>query len=221
MTARVGLTADAAGPTKRVRKTRTGSRNSRRLAALVGIGGMVALIALAFVPVQGTTANPGKEGACACHTVGPEDMVSITGLPATYTPGNTYTITIAVADLNGGTGENAFSMDVSGGIMNAAMQTDPNVEINTENVRVSANDGVSPMSVSSWQVVWTAPSSGEITFTVNAVSANDVDNGVDSPTDSAQALTNSTAIPEFQTLIIPIFAVVGAVLIAVRAAKKK
>lgn len=222
MTPRIGLTADAVGPRKVIRRAKARSSNRFRVAALVGVAGFVLLLALAFAPLQTTTATPTREGTCdSCHPTGAEGLLIVTGLPATYDPSVTYTITITVADTNGATGENSFSMDVTGGVMNLAMQTDTNVEINTVNVRASANDGVSPMSVSSWQVKWTAPSSGQVTFTVNAVSANDVDNGNNAPTDSDQIVVDATAIPEFPTLIIPIFAVVGAVLIAARAAKRQ
>src|SRR4030042_709115 len=182
-----GVTADVVEQRTRIRTARTHRTYRFRMAALVGVAGFVLLLALAFPPVQATTATTPREGPCGgCHPTGAEGLLTVTGLSATYDPSVTYTITITVADANGANGENSFSMDVSGGTMTAAMQTDPNVEINSENARASANDGVPIMSVSSWQVKWTAPSSGQVTFTVNAVTANDVDTGSDAPKDSDQ-----------------------------------
>jgi len=221
MISRTGLTGEAIESDRQVPRARKLRSTHTRLAAAAGVIGIMAVLALALIPVQSSTATPTREGSCACHPTGGDELLTVTGLPASYEPGITYTIVITVADSNGATGENSFSMDiVGGGMMNASMQTDPNVEINIENQRASANDSVSPMDVSSWQVNWTAPSSGPVTFTVNAVTASDTANGQDALTDSDEIAVDVTAIPEFPTLIIPLFAILAAVLIAVKATKR-
>jgi hypothetical protein len=69
------------------------------------------------------------------------------------------------------------------------------------------------MHASSWQVVWKAPASGDVTFNVTAVSANDGASGGDSPKDSDQVTISATAIPEFSALLVPMLAVVGLIVV--------
>ncbi len=184
---------------------------------LLAIAGIAAIIALTLLPADQSVATPTREGTCGCHPTGAETLLVVTGLPdTTYDPGTVYTITITVDDTNGVTGENAFSMDVVGG--GTLSTTDPNVELNT-GTQASANDGVSPMTVSSWTVEWTAPQTGSVTFTVYAVSSG-ADTGNDAPTDSDAIALNANEIPEFPALLLPLVGIVASVLIASRLTRK-
>ena len=207
MNERIGYTADA-GETVRKSTVRCVRRTGRRARLLTVVIGLVSLAAFAAYTLP-ATGHPQNEGSCGCHPTGPDSLLSVAGIPTAYVPGATYTVAISVNDLNGANGQNAFSMDITGGgTMNASMQTDPNVEINTDDQRASTNDAL-PKQVASWNVVWKAPLSGDVTFTVSAVSSNDVDKGSNSPTDTDTVTISPAAIPEFQALLVPLIAVVG------------
>jgi hypothetical protein len=143
-------------------------------------------------------------------------MLSVTGLPATYTSGATYEITIHVNDVNGVSGENGFYMNLSGG--GTFLNPGPNAEVNTATTASTAD--TRPMTVDTWTVNWTAPSSGSVTIHVWAVSANDVDTGQAAPFDEQIITLDSTAIPEFTTLLVPILGLVGVVFVLAKISKK-
>ena len=144
-------------------------------------------------------------------------MLSVTGLEPTYSPGATYTITIHVNDANGASLENGFLLTLSGG--GTLLNPDANVEVN-DPAAVASTADTRPMTVDTWTVDWTAPSSGAVTIHVWAVSANDVDTGQAAPFDEQIITIDSTAIPEFTTLLLPILGLVGVVVVLAKISKK-
>jgi hypothetical protein len=144
-------------------------------------------------------------------------MLSVTGLPATYSPDATYTITIHVNDVNGVAGENGFLLNLTGG----GTLTNPgaNVEVN-DPAGVASTIDTRPMTVDTWTVDWVAPSSGAVTIHVWAVAANDVDTGSSAPYDEQIISMDSTTIPEFTTLLVPIIGIVGVVVILAKVSKR-
>jgi hypothetical protein len=144
-------------------------------------------------------------------------MLSVTGLPATYSPDATYTITIHVNDVNGASGENGFLLNLTGG--GTLKNPGANVEVN-DPAGVASTADTRPMTVDTWTVDWTAPSSGAVTIHVWAVAANDVDTGASAPYDEQIINIDSTAIPEFTTLLVPILGLVGVVIVLAKVSKK-
>lgn len=216
-----GLVADAGEAKSQIKRSRARPR-IRALVAIIVLVSTVGVAALALYPTQPAQGRPQSESnPCDCHPYGPDSLLTLIGIPTAYSPGATYTITVSVNDLNGLTGNNSFVMDITGGgIMTAAMQTDPNIEINTVNTRASVNDTMLPMHVATWDVVWQAPLSGDVTFNVTAVSANDAATGIDAPKDSDQVTISPTAIPEFPVLLVPMIAIIG-LLVVMRVAVKR
>lgn len=137
----------------------------------------------------------------------------ISGLPnASYEPGNAYTITISIIDVNGATGSNSFDFIVTAGTVSSS---DPNVLIVSGNQEAHA--GV--YTVTSWTVVWTAPSSGSAqidTWTVWGGGSR-----TSSPWNHDLRSLNQTGIPEFPTILIPAIGAVGAVVVLARVTKKR
>lgn len=221
MTGMTGLVADA-GEVKSQFKRSGARRRIRALAAMIILVSTVGVAALALYPTQTAEGFPQSEAnPCNCHPYGPDSLLAVTGIPTAYLPGATYTITVSVNDLNGLTGNNSFVMDITGGgTMTAAMQTDPNIEINTVNARASVNDTKLPMHLASWDVVWQAPLSGDVTFNVTAVSASDTATGSDAPKDSDQVTISPSAIPEFPTLLVPLIGIIG-ILVVMRIAVRR
>ncbi len=101
-----------------------------------------------------------QTGCGSCHG-DTEDMtiiITLTGLPASYTPDQTYPLTLSVS---GGTGtsEGAFNLEVSAGTLST---TDPNVDIDSTPNQAAQNTD----QFTSWDMDWTAPSAGAGTITV-------------------------------------------------------
>jgi hypothetical protein len=110
--------------------------------------------------------NRGSSG-CNCHGYNVV-TVSMSGQPASYTPGTTYTLQISVS--GGGTGNGGFSLDVNKGTLSTGGVGIMAVKVN------SAADSATHTTNSyrSWSVDWTAPSagSGSVQFDLSAVEAN-------------------------------------------------
>ncbi len=195
-------------------------RTSRgRLASALLALSIAAVVAVTIVPVGNTTAFPTREGGgCSgCHTgAQTAAMLTVAGLPVgSYTPGLDYTITITITDTNGATGENNFDIIASGGTFST---TDPNAEVNTPatGAEASANDAVSPMTATSWTVVWTAPSSGSMQIDIWAVMGD----GAVGTLDIWDLETYTyNAIPEFFMVLIPIIGVLAIVVVVSRIRK--
>jgi hypothetical protein len=76
------------------------------------------------------------------------------------------------------------------------------------------------MTVDTWTVDWTAPSSGAVTIHVWAVSATDTETGSSAPYDDLIIDIDTTAIPEFTTLLLPVLGLVGVVVVLAKISKK-
>jgi len=195
-----------------------GSR--KRLVALFLAGTVVAVLATTFVASDRSYANPNREGGgCdGCHSgAQTASMLTVTGLPVgTYEPSQQYTITITITDSNGGTGENNFDIIANLGTFST---TDPNAEINApaSGAEASANDDVSPMTATTWTVVWTAPASGDAQIDIWAVMGDGAGGTLDIWDHESYTYG---VIPEFSVLLVPVIGVVVAVILASRVMRR-
>lgn len=180
------------------------------------VGGTI-LLAVLFAPIDNSTAKPNYEQACgSCHDVGADSLLTVTGLPAQYSPSATYTITITLDDPNGPTaGENGFYLTINGGTL-----SNPSADAEVNDPASSASTADSrPMRTSTWTVDWTAPSSGDVTIQVWGVAASDSDTGTNAPYDDDTFVF--TVIPEFPALLLPVIGLIGAVVFAAKVSKRK
>jgi hypothetical protein len=218
MIARTSFTGDGVMPKHKRPVGKSYAITRRQGVALTFSVVAIALLALAFVPVDRTSASPSRETPCGnCHDVGADTLMTVTGLPAEYTPSTTYTITITVDDLNGANGENGFYLTIDAGTLS---NPGPNAEVNDPAASASTVD-TRPRPEASWTVDWTAPASGTANIHVWAVSATDTLTGSSAPyDDDTFAISPSAAIPEFHVLLLPIVGIAGIILIAARAKGK-
>jgi len=215
-----GLAAD--GIHVRERKLRARSRRSPRWfiagAAVTGI--VLALIALLAIPWAGTYAFPGRTGGgcnvVGCHT-NPGTFLTVTGFPTTYVPSQEYTITVSVVDPNGWANDNSFDMILAtgGGTVVGVSQYVKNVSA----LEVATNQAFNA-SVAQWTVKWTAPASGTVTVDTWAVTGTGGSGAAAQPYDHITTTMNSTAIPEFSGLLVPIIGMMG-LLVLVFGRKKR
>lgn len=196
-----------------------------RLTAILVIAGVIAVLAVALVPADRTVAFPTREGGnCGpgCHPYRTTSFLTVTSSPVIsgglYVPSTTYTFTITLADTNGATGENNFDLILSAGGGTLAT-TDPNAEINSA-TEASANDAVSPMTVSTWTVQWTTPASGAVTMNTWAVLSGTA-TGQSAPYDRITSNLSAGAIPEFATMLVPVFGIAIAVIVISKVSKKR
>jgi hypothetical protein len=206
---------------------RNAMRSRRRAVSVVAMIAFTGLALLILLPADETSARPNREGgSCGapdgCHSgAQTPTMMTVTGLPAgSYVPGQQYTITITLTDPDTGTGENAFDLLVTAGSLST---TDSNAEVQTTptsgyTAEASSNDAVTPMRATSWTVVWTAPLSGSATVEVWSVLGDGAPGTLDI---WDHETSNYTAIPEFPTLLLPVVAVVCALVLASRMTKRK
>lgn len=148
--------------------------------------------------ISGTGRTGG--GCDVCH-IGPtvESIITVSGIPALFTPSQTYTLTITMVDAFTG-GSNSFDMDVDVGTLSSS---DPNVNIKSATEAASKGD----YTVTSWTVDWTAPASGSsVTFDTWGVNGDDLTTRMD-PVDND--IDSSVVIPEFSTILIPIVSILG------------
>jgi len=154
---------------------------------------LLALMASAFLwfafpndPPNGNTGAPG-EGTCAgCHTLngGTQDgTITVSGMPASIEPCNTYMLTVTSTRLNAAAIVAGFQLT----ILNSANQmagtisgTSSGSEVQTESGRQYWEHNVPasypPSNVVTWTAMWQAPSSPANT-TVTYYVANNIANG--------------------------------------------
>ncbi len=143
------------------------SANSKRVKLMALVLGFVSFAAIAGVAARSTGITGQSQAGATCHSATPDPTVSvtITGIPASYLPGNNYPLTISLS--GGPTAGGGFDLSVTAGMLTTS---DPNVLIavgeathNNPNFRT-------------WTVLWTAPApgAGTVTFHVagNAVNLN-------------------------------------------------
>lgn len=217
MMSRMGFTGDGITPTQKKPERRTHSKSRGAIAATILALSAIALFAVTLVPVETGSAQPSRESDCTiCHDTIVETLLTVSGLPAEYTPSATYTITVQVDDLNGANGENGFYLTVDAGTLS---NPGSNVEVNTATTASTVD--TRPRAESSWTVDWIAPASGTVNIHVYAVSATDSLTGSSAPGDEDLiTLSASGAIPEFHVLLLPIVGIVGVVLIATRVTRR-
>ena len=94
-------------------------------------------------------------GGGYCHGSNTNAIVSMSGQPASYTPGQSYTLSISVT--GGASGNNGgFSLDVSKGTLSAGI----GFAVNVNNAQNSATHSITGSSQRSWSIDWIAPSTG-------------------------------------------------------------
>jgi len=94
-------------------------------------------------------------GGGYCHGSNTNAVVSMSGQPASYTPGQSYTLSISVT--GGASGNNGgFSLDVSKGTLSAGI----GFAVNVNNAQDSATHSITGSSQRSWSIDWIAPSTG-------------------------------------------------------------
>ena len=130
---------------------------------------LVSLLLASTVPTSFGYSNgkfsSGSSG-CGCHGYNVV-TVSMSGQPASYNPGTTYTLQISVS--GGGSGNGGFSLDVNKGSFSTGMGIMA-VKVNSQGNSATHTTN----SYRSWSVDWTAPSagSGSVQFDLSAVEAN-------------------------------------------------
>lgn len=184
--------------------------------ALIAVIGLAAVLALVLVPAEQSTAHPDNTlsgGPCSdCHPSTASTFMTISNLPAsTYTPGADYTITIAITDSNGATGQNSFDFAVSAGTLSSS---DSNVLVLGNSTEAHA--GV--YAVTSWTLVWTAPASGSVQVETWGIYGGG--SRSTSPWNHDLRTLSSTAIPEFPMIVLPIVGVLATIVVAARISRK-
>ncbi len=94
-------------------------------------------------------------GGAYCHGSNTNAVVSMSGQPASYTPGQTYTLSISVTGGASAT-QGGFSLDVSTGTLSAGGIGIMAVKVNSGGTSATHTTN----SYRSWSVDWIAPSSG-------------------------------------------------------------
>ena len=94
-------------------------------------------------------------GGGYCHGSNTNAVVSMSGQPASYTAGQSYTLSISVTG-GASTNNGGFSLEVSKGTLSAGI----GFAVNVNNAQDSATHSVTGSSQRSWSVDWIAPSTG-------------------------------------------------------------
>jgi hypothetical protein len=157
---------------------------------------LVAVMVLAFASVLGyvSAMEDGRfnsySSGCTCHnpTFSATVLVTITGLPASYTPGQTYTVTVTVSGgppPGGANAEGGFNLFVSDGTLavpGGAVDVQVNGPARQATHTLAGNDQ------RSWNVEWHAPAAGAgtVDFQAAAMSVNG-DGAADAGDEWAQA----------------------------------
>lgn len=141
---------------------------------------------------------------CTCHNnaISPTVLVTITGLPASYTPGLTYTVTVTVsggpAPGSGGTfAEGGFNLHVSDGTLAVPGGA---VDVKIHGSDVQATHTPAGNDQRTWDVEWHAPAAGEGTVDFRAAAMSvDGDSTADADDEWGQAVVQvleGAAIPD-------------------------
>lgn len=115
---------------------------------------------------------------CNCHSATPNPMTAITftGLPETYTPGQVIDLTVSsttdVVAVEAPQNHGGFVIQATAGTFAARgttqagwVQTGANPPY-IEHTKLGETTNAPVNGVQTWQVTWTAPSSGDMTFNV-------------------------------------------------------
>ncbi|MDP6870495.1 MAG: hypothetical protein QGI21_06980 [Candidatus Poseidoniaceae archaeon] len=125
-------------------------------------------IVLILLLASAAPLTQGKEGGkfssssgCSCHYAG-SATVSISGHPASYTAGQTYTLTVSVTGSMSGSG-GGFSLDVNKGSLSVGGIS---ISVSVNSAGNSATHQITGNNQRSWTVDWTAPATGSGTVTI-------------------------------------------------------
>lgn len=116
------------------------------------------LTSAVFAPVDGyKTGRYNSSSGCNCHTSSSTLTPTLSGQPAEYTPGTTYTLSIGISTTHAGGG---FSLEASDG-------TFSNPSSNTQVITDGSSATHTTWTDTAWGVDWTAPASGTGTATLS------------------------------------------------------
>jgi hypothetical protein len=117
---------------------------------------------------SGGIENKAVDGCGNCHgsTASGSVLITLNGLDSTYTPSQTYALSLSVSGGAAGT-QGGFNLEVSAGTLST---TDSDVTINSAQDQATHNNDLQR----SWTLSWTAPGTGTgtVNFNVAAVTAN-------------------------------------------------
>jgi hypothetical protein len=123
------------------------------------VAAMVLLVLLGSTPITQGNSNGihNRSTGCSCHSPSGTTAatVSLTGHPAQYTAGSTYTLSISVSNGVSGNG-GGFNLEVDKGTLSAGI----GFAVNVNPAQDSATHSITGSSQRSWSVDWIAPSSG-------------------------------------------------------------
>ena len=146
---------------------------------------VVAMLISMIPPINANSSGKigASSGGCNCHNTDAMIVPSMTGLPSSYSPGATYTLTWSSSSMST-TGQGGFNLDASAGTWSnlGSLVKSVNGEL------THSNDGAR-----SWSADWTAPSigTGDVTFTLAVLFAN-----ANSQNSGDNWGTNQFAVPE-------------------------
>ena len=116
------------------------------------------LTSAVFAPVDGyKTGKYNSSSGCSCHTSSNTLTPTLSGQPAEYIPGTTYTLSIGISTIHAGGG---FSLEASDG-------TFSNPASNTQVITDGSSATHTTWTDTSWGVDWTAPAAGTGTATLS------------------------------------------------------
>ena len=111
-----------------------------------------------FAPVDGyKTGKYNSASGCNCHSSSNTLTPTLSGQPAEYTPGATYTLSVGISSTHAGGG---FSLEASDG-------TFSNPSSNTQVITDGSSATHTTWTDTSWGVDWTAPTAGTGTATLS------------------------------------------------------
>ncbi len=151
--------------------------------AIVLVGAPALLYAFLFSPPLAHTGGFGEPTCSECHGTGDNSTsgsVSLSGLPATYTPGATVPITVVIEDSTGGRRRWGFELSArfSNGKQAGTLSPGTNVGVDAQNaVQYAHHEPAQNFTgpTFSYTFNWTAPadsSSGDVIFNVVGNAAN-------------------------------------------------
>jgi hypothetical protein len=138
---------------------------------------LVMLLLLSMAPPSSGNSNGiyNQGSGCGggyCHGNNINAAVSMTGQPASYTPNQTYTLSISVTGGSSGSTNGGFSLDASKGTLSAGGMGIMAVKVNSAGTSATHTTN----SYRSWSVDWIAPATGTgiVTFDLagNAADGN-------------------------------------------------
>ncbi len=143
------------------------------------------LLAFSTGPLPGRTGDFGEPNCTACHTGSalntPGGTLTISGVPAQYTPGQTYPITVTI----GKSGQKRWGFELSARIVSSAAQAGTLVASDAANTQIKTQNNIQYIehtqpgtqvgaAQGTWTFNWTAPAtaSGAVRFSAAGNAAN-------------------------------------------------